>query len=74
MKDYEFFMSAMQGDINWISERCKHDPKTVFRLKHLVTFATRLGLLLQRDPESVEKLLYEIEHGRNSKKKSIQPS
>ena len=64
MKDYEFFMGAVQGDINWISERCNYDPKTVNRLKHLTTFATRLGLLLQRDPDSVKKLLYEIEHGR----------
>lgn len=66
MKNYDFFMSAVQGDINWISERCKYDKKIVERLKHLTTHATRLGLLLQRDPESVDKLMYEIEHGRKA--------
>ena len=64
LQNYEFFMSAVHGDIIWISERCKHDKKIVYRLKHLTTHATRLGLLLQRDPDSVDKLMYEIEHGR----------
>lgn len=64
LQNYEFMISAVHGDINWISERCKNDSKIIERLKHLTTFATRLGLLLQRDPDAVEKLMYEIEHGR----------